>query len=203
MTIDLVGRQVCAAERLGQAVHQEQLGLRLNPPQRPNGVNRQPATGVSHRSKPWEGLSPEHLCGQQLKPQRRHSREHSYLQGSQGANDLLGYHGSLNHECGTGAHCTEELVETVIEAEREQARYAVITAYAQIARYSTRAGPEVGVTDSDTLGLPGGPRGVNDLSYITAHPTDRHQTISDWDLVDHNYLCVSLEGAVLAGQEVG
>jgi hypothetical protein len=34
--IDLLRRQIGRAKRLGQAVHQEQLGLRLGPPQHPN-----------------------------------------------------------------------------------------------------------------------------------------------------------------------
>ena len=102
--VQLLGWEVRAAHRFGQAVHQVQARVRLGAAQRCYGVRREVAAGVGHDPERRERSIDESGKAQQPVPERRHGSQHCDALRPHSFDHLLRERGSLDDERGPGAN---------------------------------------------------------------------------------------------------
>ena len=127
----------------------------MRPPKRSYGFGRSrpPVLVITRSAGERRAEELGHLQKQQ--PQRRNGGQHRHVLGTERHHDLLGDRRALDDERRARTDGAEELVTAVIEAEREQARDAIITADAEIARHRAHSRPDVRVRDRHALWEPG------------------------------------------------
>src|SRR6476646_6944158 len=120
MRVDQLWLKERRAKSLGQTVHEKELGLRLGCAKLVDGIRGNPASGVRHRAKARNGSGSEGSQSKQLEPERRPTRQHCYRLFAQRSKDLQRQRRALDYQPRARAHRAEQLVEAVVETERQK-----------------------------------------------------------------------------------
>jgi len=166
LAVQTLGRQIGAAEGLGQAVHEHERGPWVARAQLANRALGQAATAVGHHAQLRQRLAAEAFHLQQLQPERRHRGHHGGARLAQRPDDPGGHGRALDHQLGADRGRAQQLVQPVVEVQRQQRGDAVLGPQTEVLHDGGDAGPEVAVRKRDSLGPAGRARGVDDLRHV-------------------------------------
>ena len=163
--IDFGGRQEGRAERLGQAVHQEGLGLRQVGAQlRQRLAWHAPARVGDVAQMLGDGLRPLEL--RELDPQRRHGGEpgHAFL--GQGVEHVARHQVVEQHDPRADVKAGRQLAEAGVERQRQGREDRVVRGVLEVARHALGPRHHVAVREHHALGPPGAAGGVEDRQQV-------------------------------------
>ena len=146
---------------LGQSVHQKDLRVGQGASQGRSGACRHTAAGTGDVAQAFaRALWPVELA--QLIPQGRHGSHAGNALFDHRTNHIPGQQVLQQHHRGAGKKGADDLVESVIKAQRQQRQQAVVWGDLQIVLDAARAGTQVGVREHHALGFAGAAGCVED-----------------------------------------
>ena len=130
-TVDLFRGEIGRAERLGETVHQEWLGMRHDGAQRLQCFARHAATGVGEVAEMRADVGPLHL--RQLDPQRWHRGQAGDPMRHDCLDHVLGQQVVQQHHAGAGMKRGGQLAEPCIERQGQRSQQHIAAVVVEVA----------------------------------------------------------------------
>ena len=175
--IDLGRRQIRGAERLREAVHEEDLRLRQRAPQLLQNRTGHRAARVRDVAQVLDRVRRPGQLGE-LRPQRRHAREPGDALLGEHRNDVAREQVVHEDRARAGQERSRDLAEAIVEAERQHGEQSIVRSILQVLRDALRAGHHVPMREHDALGTPGAAGGVEDRQHVHVDDTMGAQRVA-------------------------